>query len=495
VTDFNVRRWGRIAGIAAVVVLVGFGLSVNVFPNVNNDGVDYIAYSQDLGAKGLVHLGYRQIGYPLVLAAERFVSALVGIETLLFSVLVQRLLLGLGIGYAIWLWRWRSFPVVILAVTTSLLAYTNFVLTEGVTVPLAVLLACLVAHHFSVITARLDDIPSELPELSPGISERTIAVSTAWAASAVALLLLTIRYPFAVFGVVPVMFWIASRRRRTPSRPYGIALLVYVIAAGLLSLGMAVENSSEVGVFAPTARAERSLYWSAWHLTFTLHPENQTDPALAGFYDNGSPYFRIWDIEDEHDSYPEQADELNTSINELLAAANLSLPRQRVFSFLGALRGGRMDEVKPRIEAILDTDASTVDPAIHWDDVSKNQGWDVFNDRYNNGAKPQAMITSPVFPDPPLPYVTTLLKWLLPVALMGTLVLALFKRKRLLGITFLAPTILYSAALAWLLADNARFLMTTTIYAVAGLCALWAVSDQRVAPRYRLDERHAIDHI
>lgn len=494
-TEFNVRRWGWIAGIVAIAAVIGFGLSVNVFPNVNNDGVDYIAYSQDLGAGGLVHLGYRQIGYPLVLSVERFVSALVGIETLLFSVLVQRLLLGLGIGYAIWLWRWRSFPVVILAITTSLLAYTNFVLTEGITVPLALLLACLVAHHFSVISARVEETPAELPELSAGISDRRIAVSTAWAATAVAFLLLTIRFPFAVFGIAPVMLWVASRRRRVPSRPYGLALLLYVVAAGSLTLGMALENSNEVGVFAPTARAERSLYWSAWHLTFTLHPENQTDPGLADFYDNGSPYFRIWDIEDEHDSYPDQAAELNRSIAGLLAAADLSLPRERLFSFLGALRGGRMDEVRPRIEAILDTDASNVDAAIHWDEVSKNQGWDAFNDRYNNGARPQAMITSPVFPDPRLPYVTTLLKWLLPLALVGTLMLAVFKRKRLLGITFLAPTLLYSAALGWLLADNARFLMTTTVYAVAGLCALWAVSDQRRAPRYRLDEHHAIDHL
>ncbi|MGH8913531.1 MAG: hypothetical protein ACRDZM_03350 [Acidimicrobiia bacterium] len=480
-------------GIVTLVALAAFALSVNLFPNVNNDGVDYIAYSRDL-SRGLVHLGYRQIGYPLLLAAERLVSGLFGIETLLFSVLIQRLLLLLGVGYAIWLWRWRSAPVVILALTPSLLAYTNFLLTEGITVPLGLLLACLVAHHFAIVTARPEEISVGLSGLPGGVSEQRLALATAFGATAVALLLLAIRLPFAVFGIVPLVFWVAARRRRVPSLSYGIALLLYVAAAGALTVGMAVENRNELGVFTPVARTERSLFWSAWHLTFTLHPENRSDPALADFYDEGSPYFRIWDIEEENPDYPDQARALSRSTTGLLDAADLSLPRERLFSFLGTLRGGRIDDVRPRVEVILDTDASNVDAAIHWDDISKNQGWEVFNDRYNEGAKPQAVITSPVFPDPPLPYVTTTTRAFLPLSLLGILLLALLIRKRLLGVSFLVPPVVYYAAHGWLLADNARFLMTTTIYAIAGLSALWAHSGLSEGPRYRLDD-HAIDHL
>jgi hypothetical protein len=191
--------------------------------------------------------------------------------------------------------------------------------------------------------------------------------------------------------------------------------------------------------------------------------------------------------------YTDQARRLDDSIDEMLAAAGLSVPRERLFSFLGALRGGRRDEVRPRVELMLDTDASTVDRLIHWNDISRNEGHAAFNERFNEGHKPQSVITSPAFPSPPLPYVTAALSFLLPVALLGSILLSVRKRQWLLGVVFVAPTLLYSAAMAWLLADNARFLMTTSIYSVAGLCALWAANDRRIGSRYRLDQHYVVD--
>jgi len=189
----NGRNWPRIAGIAAILALLAVGLSVNQFPNINNDGVDYIAHSQALGERGLIAFGYRQIGYPLVLAAERVVSGVLGIEALLLASLAQRALLALGIGYAIWLWRWKSLPVVLLVVTPSLLAYTNFILTEAMTVPLALLLACLVSHHFALTRPRWEE--STGPDLPLAIPERTAAIATAWGATVVAFALLAFRFP------------------------------------------------------------------------------------------------------------------------------------------------------------------------------------------------------------------------------------------------------------------------------------------------------------
>ncbi len=134
-----------------------------------------------------------------------------------------------------------------------------------------------------------------------------------------------------------------------------------------------------------------------------------------------------------------------------------------------------------------------MEEAIHANDVSRRQGWEVFNERFDQGAKPQSVITSPAFPSPPLPYLTDTLSILLPLAFLGSLFFAWRKRQTLLGVVYLTPTLIYSAALAWLLADNSRFLMTTSVYSVAGLSALWAATDRRAAPRYRLDEHHAID--
>ncbi len=492
IVDSGRRSWARIAGAVATVVAIGFFLSVNVFPNVNNDGVEYLAYSQTIREQGLVHLGYRQIGYPLILAVERLVSHVVGIEPLLFAALTQRVLLGGGVLYAAWLWRWRSIPLVLLALTPSLLAYTNFILTEGLTVPFALILACLIAHHFRLVYPRGADLGAgDSTEL--WLSERNLALLTASSATAIAYLLLLIRLPFAVFGVVPLAFWIAARRRGRPTSSYLAGLLAYVVLSGLLIAGMTVENTREWGSSSPSVRTERSRYWSAWHLVFTLHPENRARLELAEFYDDGSPYPLIWEIEERHPVYVDQAAWLNDSISELLTAAGLRVQRQRLFSLAGALRGGRTDEVRPRIESMLDTDAANVESSIHWNDVSEDQGNQVFNDRYNGGLRPQAMITSPVFPEPPLPYVTSLLRWLLPVSLLVTTGLSLYTRRRLLGVVYLLPPLAYATAMAWLLADNARFLMTTTIYSVAGLSALWATLRGGSDPPFRLSGHHGID--
>ncbi len=142
--------------------------------------------------------------------------------------------------------------MVLLVVTPSLIAYTNFILTEAMTVPLALLLACLVAHHFALTATRSEE--SVGPDLPLVIANRTAAIATAWGATAVAFALLAIRFPFAVFGIVPVVIWLAARRRSAPSRPYGAALLAFLLSAGLLTIGMSVENNQEFGALSPTVR-------------------------------------------------------------------------------------------------------------------------------------------------------------------------------------------------------------------------------------------------
>lgn len=195
---------------AAFAVLALSLLSVNTFPSINNDGVEYIGYSRSLIDGGLVRLGSRQIGYPLVLAIERFVAQFAGVEALLFSVLVQRLLLVVAVLYSVWLWRWRSTPVVLLAITPSFLAYTDLIMTESLTISLALLLACLVAHHFRSVE------PTAKPTILMGrvLSARTLALISASAAAFIAFALLVVRYPFAVS---------VSSHLRSGSRPVGEA--------------------------------------------------------------------------------------------------------------------------------------------------------------------------------------------------------------------------------------------------------------------------------
>ena len=59
------------------------------------------------------------------------------------------------------------------------------------------------------------------------------------------------------------------------------------------------------------------------------------------------------------------------------------------------------------------------------------------------------MITSPVFPAPPIPYIADLLGVLLPVALVTTWVLAIRKRQAALAVVYAIPVLAFSAAVAW----------------------------------------------
>jgi hypothetical protein len=217
--------------------------AINTFPIVTNDSLEYLDHSRQPGTYGMVFIGYRQIGYPAILLVGRILAGLVGVEPLLFSVLLQRLLLLGALAYAIWLWRWRAAPLVVLVITPTFLVYPNFVLTEGMTVPLSILLACLVSHHF-----RLAE--STKPDHSP--EDHRIALALAILACTVVFILISIRFPLAVFGMVPVaMLGSAWFRNRQSRKSYGTVLLVFVLAGGTFGGLLSLENEREFGIFAP----------------------------------------------------------------------------------------------------------------------------------------------------------------------------------------------------------------------------------------------------
>ena len=106
-------------------------------------------------------------------------------------------------------------------------------------------------------------------------------------------------------------------------------------------------------------------------------------------------------------------------------------------------------------------------------------GPEAFAERYNDGRLPEVLWTSSVFPRLPIPPLQSLLRLALPAALLGTIILAIVKRRLVLGVSYLVPTLVLSAGMGWLLLDNLRLLIPTITFGVAGLCALWAVGTTR----------------
>jgi hypothetical protein len=459
------QRLLKALGMLAVGMVGIYFLAINIFPIVTNDSLEYLDHSREPGNYGMVFKGYKQIGYPLILLVGRFVAGLGGVEPLLFSALLQRLLLLGALAYVIWLWRWRAIPLVVLVITPSFLVYPNFVLTEGMTVPLSVLLGGLVGHHFRLAESAKPDGPAE---------DHRIALALAILASAVVFVMISIRFPLAVFGVVPVAILGAAWFRNGRSQKgYVAALLVFVVVSGIFSGLLAIENEREFGVFAPGTNDMPAQYWGAWQIAFALHPENKAEPALAEFFDTGRAHTRIALVQSAYPGYKAQAVAHDADIDEMLELAGLDRNRERLFSFLGALRGGRTDDLKSYMGAAISADARSVDRAIYRSLFAIRRGGEAFAERYNDGQLPQAVITSPVFPKFPSPSLRVMLSFMVPAALVGVSVLSLYKRRVWMGLAYLAPVLALTAAMGWILLDNVRFLIPGSVYVIAGFSALW----------------------
>lgn len=465
----------KIVAGSAIVLAGAFFLGVNTLPIVANDSLTYLDHSRDLTGEGWVQGGYRQIGYPLVLMGARLVSGVVGVEPLLFSVLVQRLLLVGGLVYAIRIWRWKAFPLVVVVLTPELLVYPNFILTEGLTVPLSLILGCLTSHYFVEAEAALS-IPAKP---SARRSDRTVLL--AGLGSGVVLVMILTRFPLAIFGIVPLGISAHSLVTKSSSRRLMSGVTLALIAlAGSFSLLASVENEREFGVFFPTTNGANAEYWGAWRLTFGLHPENQEAEELAAYYEGGSPHPLIARLVAEYPVYSERADAFDIEIEHLLRISGTSLTRERLFSFLGALRGGRHNDLATYSKTSLGSTSRTLDEAILRNTFGMENGVRAFAGRYNDGHLPEAVVTSPAFPMLPLPGLQDVLSIAFPASLIGIVALAGMKRRYLVGAIFLTPALVMSAAMGWLLLDNLRLVLPTAVFAIAGFCALWAVPHERM---------------
>jgi hypothetical protein len=436
-------------GVASVIILSTVA-SVNAFPVLTNDSLAYLGHSSDLRGFGLVNDGYRQIGYPVSLALFRAVADILTIEPLLFTALVQRGILLAGIVLSVVLWKWTSAALLVFLLAASTLAYPDLILTEGLSLTLAVLLA-IAFLGFAAKRTQWEE------------SRRWRLWALSGAITFLAVLLFAIRFPFAVFALVPIGVVLTSWRS-TFRRPALGLLAVYLLATGSLTVTMSIENADEYGVVFPTVRGERSAYWATWSLVFVVDPENRDDPALADFFDEGDPYRFIGEVDGSGLPYAEQQALYRAAIADLLAAAGISPRGSQVESFLWALRGGRLDDMEGITNRIASSSRHDVDLVIHSNRFSREQGIEAFSERYNDGQQPEAMLTSEAALRLPLPDGQTSLSLLLPLGLV-VLVLGVTRPAiRIEALIGLLVVVAYAAAIGIIRADNYRFLITTSAF-------------------------------
>lgn len=453
-------RWAGVSEKVGILVAVVLGLaalsallSVNTFPIVTNDSVVYIGHSQDLGAQGVVIHGFRQFGYPLALLIVRFGSQFVGTDALLSMAVLQRVLLVAAGVLAVVRWKWKALPFLVFLFTATTIGYTNFILNEGLGLPIAALLSFPVVYYFEIARRGQE-------------TDSRRAVTLAALVAVGAFILFTFRFTFAVFGLAPLMVVVASWR--TPFRRMSLAIFaVFLFVVSMLTVAMAVENEREFGVLTPIADGGPTRWYYAWHHVFAQHPENQTNPDLAGFYAEHNFLTFPREIVATGLPYEDQSELYADGISKMYTVAGMAEDRARVESMVWSLVGGRLHDVVGVVDAATESNRFEVDALIFSNQFAQTEGIPAFIEQYNNSELPGAVITDPIGEQLPIRDSQTVARWLLYLG-FAILIAGLFGgTSRRASILALGVMIATAIGMGAILADNYRFLIAPSAFALA----------------------------
>ena len=449
-----------------VAVAVARVLSVDLIPTVTTDSLTYLGYSNDLSGNGFVLLGYRQFGYPLFLALVDLLGRATSIEPLILTVAIQRLLLILGIAYAAWLWRWWSIVLVFVVTTPGLVAYSNFILTEGLAVPLALIYGCALFHWRLLHRDQARAIDWRI--LGRYGRQPLVPVVLITLASVLFVALVAIRMTLLPLGLpLAFAYWATMRRRETRWRGgVGLVALGTLALVVLMAGAMSFENRREVSEFFPLSGGARTEFWGAWQVVFVEHPQTQALPELQRYYRNGNPYAYMTKVRARFSTYPEQRDALAKAVDRMLDAAGLSKGTEQVKSFLWAMLGGRQDDVAGKVNRMLDATTETLDAVIQSNSqFNSPEGEVTFAETYNDGEMVETVMLSPLVPRPlplRLKYVLALFDPFCIAVILGGLVFRVHGPG--LAITSLTGAVISFALVGYLLVDNTRFVLVTMVF-------------------------------
>jgi hypothetical protein len=418
----STSRLRPVAIAVAVVLFVAYSaIRVNWLPVITPDGLNYLEHSNDLFGLGLVQLGFRQFGYPTWLAFIDAVAQMASVQPLALTVILQHLLLFFAVGIAIWVLRWWSAPTVLVLLTPSMVAYSNFILTESVAVPLTVVgaAACVVL-----------------------ISSRTSNRTTAWVvlAATVGTLLPMIRLHYAAISLaIAVALFAALRLHRESRRAITVALASGGVVLSLLVGGMTIENYRESGVLAPSIGSERAMFWAAW-VTIGLANEEAVAEAMPEVYLEGETDAFIRKMNESGLSAGEQRPIYASAVNRIFEATGASKTRARINSLVGVFIGGRLDDLGSGLMTA---------------------------DQYNNGILPTPITDfAASVPNPPSPSIALVLVFLIPLFTVASTYLLWFKHSRLLASLGLVVLIANALASFAFLTDNVRYLLPAYLFFV-----------------------------
>lgn len=448
------RQRKRAAGIALLLLAGARYFDVGIAGIVTNDSLGYLRRSEAPLAGGIVSQGYRQAAYPVFVMFSNLAADLLGWDHIFGVALLQRTILLVGIAITIWAMRWWSAPVMAVLTSSTVVIHGNLLLPEGLLIPLCVNLGGLGA---AVVLRRTN-------------TTRTARMTMAMVGVCVALAA-SLKLQYAVLiTILAAVGWTLHRdglvRRRFAIITLGSVLGFIVV----LSLAQSFENSSELGVFEPVSERARAEWYGAWQSIFVVDPDNQLDPALASFWDDGSLYTFMHGIEATVDAYPERASLFRQRIEELFDAAGTSEHGQQLRAFIGALGMGRLDDIGGIVQQVLQS-GDDPETAASFNLAYRHGGLTEIVEAYNDGHAPGAATFGPLLSatQSTLAHHRALERWLSWLSI-GLMLASLFigGRHRALSAAILVGIVAYAGALSTGYIDNARYLLGPYILCLVG---------------------------
>ncbi len=430
-------------------------LSVDLGGIVTNDSFGYLGRAEDPFGAGFVFQGYRQAGYPLFIAFSDVLGELFGWDRIFGVALLQRTLLVGGLGLLAWTLRWWSAPVLIFATSSSFVVQADFVLTEGLLISGCVIAGALLA----------------MATVGPTRSTRA-AQTVLVAACVVGALCAAIKLQYAALLALAVAIAWLFHRDGLVSRRFGVvAIAAASMFVGVLVVAQSFENHSELGVFEPLAERHRSKWWGAWQVVFVHNDSNVSDPALAEYFDGGNLYLFLHNVELEIDDYDERRHVIEERTDAMFEAAGMSPRREQFNAFLGALRGGRSDDIGGIVERVLTAERGDPIVRVSPNQAFRNGGESAIIEGLNEGLRPGMVSTGPLF-DFSQRLVDNYAVWRSRVGVVALVTmlagLAFRGRHRPAVLSVLAVTLAIAAAMATGYTDNARYLLGSLVVAMIG---------------------------
>lgn len=364
---------GRPSILGPMIGVLLLWMTVDVIPAVSNDALHYLDNSMSIRAAGLVEEGYMLLGYPVFLRAVTWLGGLAGLDPLFSIVLVQRLgALFFGLLVARF-YRWWGVALYGVLFSIGTTTYVNYVLTEGVALPLAALAGVAFATVWTG-HARLWRAGIWLVVAAIFLSLLRPQLAVVWVAPAL---------------IVLMLWW---KDRPTAIRFGAISAIGVLLVAGVY-VGVVQENGDEYGTESLIVRTGSLEYLSAWTTVFEVEAVAPETAELAALYGEGSPWPRwremavIEPISASNAAYEKE-------VSALLEASNLSLAELRLRAFAGAILAGRTDDMSGIKQRVVADDLSVRLSSTYGSARVKSMGPELFLEIYNEGEEPGVLVVS-----------------------------------------------------------------------------------------------------